>query len=178
MVFQIHYTPNGIATEDQTRLGIVFADEPPRRVIRNEEIANREIEIPADRLKEESASIPIRTDVRVLGFLPHMHLRGKSFRYDITDPDGVKKTVLNVPNYDFNWQLEYWLSEPLHVARGSRIEVTGVFDNRYESNPAITKEQASKDVRWGQQTTDEMLLGYVEYYVVDEVAPQSPDTEK
>ncbi|MFG0332165.1 MAG: hypothetical protein ACF8TS_02290 [Maioricimonas sp. JB049] len=100
--------------------------------------------------------------MRLLGFMPHMHLRGKAFRYDLISPDDSRQTLLDVPAYDFNWQLEYRLSEPLEVSRGSRLEVTGWYDNSAD-NPA--NPDPTITVNWGDQTDDEMLIGYVEYYV-------------
>jgi hypothetical protein len=92
--------------------------------------------------------------------MPHMHVRGKSFKYEIVRP-GVEKTlVLDVPRYDFNWQLLYRLAEPLHLPAGSRLEVTASFDNS-TGNPA--NPDPARTVRWGEQTDDEMLIGYVEY---------------
>jgi hypothetical protein len=165
LVFQLHYTPNGTATEDRTRLGLVFADEPPQHIIRTVGIANTGIEIPPHAKNHaEKAVQQVPTDVRLLAFMPHMHLRGKAFRYDLVLPGGERHRLLDVPRYDFNWQLEYRLATPLDVPRGSRIEVTGWFDNS-AGNPA--NPDPTETVRWGLQTEDEMLLGYVEYYITE-----------
>ena len=94
--------------------------------------------------------------------MPHMHTRGKAFRYDVTLPGGDRRTLLDVPRYDFNWQLAYTYAEPLSLPRGSRIDVRAVYDNS-DANPA--NPDPARHVRWGPQTTDEMLIGYVEYYV-------------
>ena len=91
---------------------------------------------------------------RLVSLRPHMHLRGKAFRYDLLKADGTKETLLEVPRYDFNWQLRYELKEPLVFANRSRIEVTGWFDNSAD-NPANPNPEAT--VRWGEQTDDEML---------------------
>ncbi|MFZ5830976.1 MAG: redoxin family protein [Planctomycetota bacterium] len=166
LVFQLHYTPNGTATTDQTRLGLVLAKEPPRHIVRNVGIANRRISIPPGASNHaERAVLPVPADVVLLAFMPHMHLRGKAFRYDLVLPHGDRQRLLDVPRYDFNWQLSYRLAEPLAVPRGSRIEVTGWFDNS-AGNPA--NPDPSQTVRWGPQTEDEMLLGYVEFYVPSE----------
>lgn len=163
LVFQLHYTPNGTPAEDQTRLGLQFSDRPPRHVVRHVGIANQKIEIPPRaRHHAEHAQHGVPVDVRLMAFMPHMHLRGDAFRFVLVTPDGEKRTLLNVPRYDFNWQLEYRLAKPMDVPRGSRIEVTGWYDNSAE-NPA--NPDPSKTVRWGPQTEDEMMLGYVEYYV-------------
>ncbi len=163
LIFQLHYTPNGTATSDQTRLGIVFADQSPLHVVRNVGIANVRLSIPphADN-HAQHASLNVPADVRLMALMPHMHLRGKAFRYDLVLPGGQRQRLLDVPQYDFNWQLEYRLAEPLDVPRGSRIEVTGWYDNS-AANPA--NPDPTQSVRWGPQTEDEMLLGYVEYYI-------------
>lgn len=170
LLFQLHYTPNGTTTNDQTKLGLKFSDKPPTRVIRNTGISNHRIKIPSGAANHpENASMNVPVDVRVLSLMPHMHVRGKAFRYDVTLPDGQKKRLLDVPNFDFNWQLEYRLAEPLDLPRGSKIELTGWYDNS-ENNPA--NPDPNKTVRWGPQTDDEMMLGYVEYYVTTETADQ------
>ncbi|TVS16146.1 MAG: redoxin [Planctomycetaceae bacterium] len=163
LVFQLHYTPYGTATTDQTRLGLVFAEQPPQHIVRSRGIANTRIAIPPHAKNHaEQASMNVPIDARLLALMPHMHLRGKAFRYDLVMPDGQRRRLLDVPRYDFNWQLEYRLAEPLDVPRGSRIEVTGWFDNS-AGNPA--NPDPTRTVRWGLQTDEEMLLGYLEYYV-------------
>ena len=160
--FQMHYTPNGTATEDLTRIGVKFAKGPPKHEVKVKGLANGRIRIPpgADNHKEVS-SLKLPADVQVLGFLPHMHLRGKAARYELATESGTK-TLLDIPCYDFNWQLLYQLSEPLTVRRGDTIHFTGWFDNS-SANPA--NPDPTRTVRWGKQTEDEMLLGYVEYIV-------------
>ncbi len=159
--FQLHYTPTGTATVDRTRLGVVFAKEPPRYEVNVAAAGNHRILIPAGAANHrEQGVLPVAFDAQILAFMPHMHVRGKSFRYELVMPDNSRRTLLDVPRYDFNWQLLYRLAEPLHAPAGSRIEATAVFDNS-AGNPA--NPDPSKVVRWGEQTDDEMLLGYVEY---------------
>ena len=163
VVFQIHYTPNGKATTDRTRLGLVFASEPPRHVIHVTGIANPRLQIPAgDANHPETASITVPTEVTLLSFAPHMHVRGKAARYEAVLPDGTRQTLLDVPAYDFNWQLQYQLATPLTLPRGTRVIYTAWYDNS-SGNPA--NPDPTKTVRWGPQTFDEMMLGYVEYYI-------------
>ncbi len=167
LLFQIHYTPNGTATEDQMRLGVVFADEAPKHLVRTAAVANLRIAIPpgADNHRE-TGEIRIPADARILAFMPHMHVRGKAYRYELEAPDGGgRRTVLDIPEYDFNWQLRYDLREPLDAPRGARLVGTAWYDNS-EGNPA--NPDPTKLVRWGSQTVDEMMLGYIEYYLVDE----------
>ena len=164
--FQIHYTPNGTATQDQVRLGMIFAKEPPTHVVRVIGLVNPLISIPpgADN-HEERAGIPILKDAKVLALMPHMHVRGKAFRYEAVFADNTTKTLLDVPHYDFNWQLAYRYAEPFSLPRGARLRATGWYDNS-ANNPA--NPDPTKTVRWGPQTADEMMLGYVEYYFPDE----------
>ena len=160
--FQIHYTPSGTATQDQLRIGFVFAKEPPRHSVNVAGLANTRLAIPpraADH--RDQASITVPWDVTLLGFVPHMHVRGKACRYEATFPDGTQKVLLDIPRYDFNWQLRYELAEPLLIPRGTRLVFTAWYDNS-EQNPA--NPDPNKTIRWGPQTFDEMLLGYVEYY--------------
>jgi peroxiredoxin len=168
LLFQIHYTPNGTATRDQVRIGLLFAKAPPRHVVEVIGVANHRLSIPpgAD-AHPVSASIPVPAAAHILALMPHMHVRGKAFRYELVQPDGAIRTLLDVPRYDFNWQLSYRYAEPAPVAAGSRIRVTGWFDNS-TNNPA--NPDPTRTVRWGLQTIDEMMLGYIEYYL-DGAAP-------
>jgi len=160
--FQMHYTPNGTATEDSTRIGLIFSKEPPRHEVKVVGIANSRISIPPHTDNHpEVAELRLPYDVQILSFLPHMHLRGKAARYEALTASG-QKTLLDVPRYDFNWQLLYRLAEPLTLHRGDTIRFTGWFDNS-KNNPA--NPDPTRTVRWGQQTEDEMHLGYVEYVV-------------
>jgi thiol-disulfide isomerase/thioredoxin len=161
--FQIHYTPNGEATEDLTQIGFVFADRQPDYEVRTASLVNSWFEIPpgADN-HTDSAKIRLPTDITVLGFLPHMHLRGKACRYELVTADGKRETLLDIPRYDFNWQLMYRYAEPHTFKSGTTLKFSATFDNS-AGNPANPDPQAT--VRWGEQTYDEMLLGYVEYFV-------------
>ncbi|MCS7270366.1 MAG: redoxin domain-containing protein, partial [Gemmataceae bacterium] len=161
--FQIHYTPNGKATTDQTRLGLIFAKEKPRYEVQVAAVANLGFRIPpgADNY-EVSARLPVPFDARILALFPHAHLRGKAARYEVRKPDGTTQVLLDVPRYDFNWQLEYRLAQPLAIPRGSTLIYRAWYDN-IANNPA--NPDPTKTVRWGEQTYDEMHLGYVEYVV-------------
>ena len=160
--FQMHYTPNGTATEDQTRIGLVFARKPPQHEVRVAGIANARINIPpgADN-HQEVATLRIPADVQVLAFLPHMHLRGKAARYEVVSSSGTEQ-LLDIPRYDFNWQLLYRYADPLSLKQGDTLRFTAWYDNS-AGNPA--NPDPAKAVRWGPQTYDEMMLGYVEYIV-------------
>lgn len=174
--FQMHYTPNGTATTDRTRVGVIYAKEPPRHEVRVAGIVNVRIAIPpgaADHREEASLRLPF--DATIMGFLPHLHVRGKACRYELIRGDGSRTTLLDIPRYDFNWQLLYRLHEPLPLQAGDRLVFTAWYDNS-AGNPA--NPDPTKTVRWGPQTFDEMHLGYVEYYlpgaVPGEVPPRRP----
>jgi peroxiredoxin/mono/diheme cytochrome c family protein len=161
--FQIHYTPNGTATQDQPKIGMIFAKEPPRHEVRVAALVNAKFEIPAGAENHKvEAAIPVPFEAKVLAFFPHAHLRGKAARYDVRTPDGSVRNLLDVPHYDFNWQLTYRYAEPAAVPRGSRITYTAWYDNS-EKNPA--NPDPKKIVKWGPQTFEEMHLGYLEFYI-------------
>ena len=167
LFFQMHYTPTGKATTDRTRIGLRFAKEAPAKVVKTLPVANHRIDIPPNAPNHSEIalrSIPAGTIVRA--FMPHMHLRGKAIKYELLDRDGKRETLLDVPRYDFNWQLRYELKEPRIIPPGSRIQVTGVFDNS-KGNPANPDPNAN--VRWGDQSDEEMLIGYVECEMEPEI---------
>ncbi len=161
--FQIHYTPNGEATTDQSKIGFIYSETPPKHEVRTAGVSNVFINIPpgADNHKEV-ATVTVPSDVEVLSFLPHMHVRGKACRYDVVSPDGKRETLLDVPRYDFNWQLSYEYAKWKKLEKGQKIEFSVWFDNS-DKNPA--NPDPTKRVRWGDQTYEEMHLGYVEYIV-------------
>ena len=160
--FQIHYTPNGREVKEQVRIGMKFAASEPRYAVQNAGISTHRFSIPpgADNHRVD-AELRVPRDAQVLAFLPHMHVRGKAWRYSLQTPDGKEETLLDIPRYDFNWQLLYRYSEPRYIPAGSVIKTTAWYDNS-AANPA--NPDPTKTVRWGPQTTDEMMLGYVEYY--------------
>jgi hypothetical protein len=96
-------------------------------------------------------------DTMLIAMMPHMHVRGKSMLYELTYPDGRKETLLNVPKYDFNWQHTYELAEPKLIPKGSTLEVTATYDN---STGNIYNPDPNATVRWGDQTWEEMMIGF------------------
>ena len=158
--FQMHYTPNGTATEDSTRIGLVFSKTSPKYEVKVAPIIDVRLRIPPNDPNYETVKeLPLPNDVQVTGFLPHMHLRGKAARYELIS-DGQSEILLDVPQYDFNWQLLYKLSKPRMLRAGQTIRYTAWYDNS-AGNPAI--KDPNRTVRWGEQTHDEMMLGYVEF---------------
>jgi len=160
--FQIHYTPNGQETQDQLKLGLHFSDQPPEYIVRTIPLAKPSINIPPNAASHsESLTRPVPMDIPVLGLMAHMHVRGKAFRFDLKQPDGTTSTLLDIPRYDFNWQLRYEPATPITLPRGSEVTVTAVYDNS-SNNPS--NPNPAQNVRWGEQTHEEMLIGYVETY--------------
>jgi hypothetical protein len=160
LVFQVHYTPVGTVQEDVSKIGLSFADasQVTHRVLTSSARQGR-FEIPphADNHRVEAESRTSPVDVLLLGMMPHMHLRGKSFRYEARYPDGTTEILLDVPRYDFNWQTSYRLAEPKRLAAGTRVHCVAHYDNS-ENN--LANPDPTKAVRWGDQTWDEMMLGY------------------
>jgi thiol-disulfide isomerase/thioredoxin len=165
--FQLHYTPNGTATQDQTSLGLLFAQEPPRHEVRVAAISAKLDIPPGDADHEVKGRIPVPVEAKLMSFMPHMHVRGKAYRYELELPGGNTRTLLDVPRYDFNWQLLYRLNDFVDAPAGSVLRGTARYDNS-TNNPA--NPDPTQRVTWGEQTTEEMMLGYFEYYLPS-VAP-------
>jgi peroxiredoxin len=163
IVFQMHYTPNGVEQSDRSSVGLVFAKTPPKYEVRTRAIAQKKFIIPAgdDNYKVEAAAV-FPKDTEVIALLPHMHLRGKDFEYRLVLPDGKSETILSVPRYDFAWQESYRFKERLKLPAGTRIECTAHYDNS-KNNP--NNPNPDEDVRWGDQTWQEMMIGFVDYVV-------------
>ncbi len=163
LLFQMHYTPTGKVEKDRSQVGFVLykGERPPKGFAQTQPIMNRRFEIPAgDSNHQVESSYTFKKDVTLLTLMPHMHLRGKDFLYRITRPDGTSEVLLSVPRYDFNWQNTYSFATPLTLAAGTRIDCLAHFDNS-PGNPA--NPDATKTVRWGDQTWEEMMIGWVSY---------------
>jgi hypothetical protein len=168
LIFQMHYTTNGHAATDQTSLGIVFAKVPPKQGVLTLQLANDHdmLPIPPNRDNYRVAvegTLP--NDCILLGFFPHMHLRGKKFEYNIVHPDGTHETLLRV-NYDFYWQLSYGLAEPRLLPAGTKLEAIAWYDNS-RNNPH--NPDPDSPVQWGDQTYNEMMVGFFDVAVPAEV---------
>jgi len=171
LIFQVHYTTNGKPGVDRSRIGLIFAKEPPRQEIRTGIIANPLFAIPAGAANHEvEAEATFSSDVRIWTMHPHMHLRGKDMTYTAIYPDGRSQIVLQVPKFDFGWQTDYWLAEPISLPKGSKLHVRAHFDNSpaNRSNP-----DPSKVVRWGDQTWEEMMIGFFTYTVEGQASQRS-----
>lgn len=169
--FQIHYTPNGKKTQDQLKMGLLFAKEKPRYVVHTAAVVQGRLNIPPgapNHLEFKEQQIPF--NMNLLACMAHMHVRGKAFKFELTTPEGEKEVLLDIPRYDFNWQLRYDYAQPKFIPQGSKIKISARFDNS-DQNPA--NPDPTQNVRWGQQTYDEMMIGYFEYYTsANEVAAQ------
>ncbi len=159
-IFQLHYTPNGNATTDRTRFGLIFAKQPPAERVFKAGASNDKFVIPPGAANHRvDAVVTLHADSKLISMRPHMHLRGKSMEYRAVYPTGEKEILLRVPRYDFNWQWDYVLSIPKRLPKGTRLEVSGIFDNS-PNNAANPDPKA--EVRWGDQTWEEMLTGQIE----------------
>ncbi len=160
LMFQVHYTPTGKIKTDRSKVGFIFSKTKPAREAFTLGIANADFVLPAGSANQEVASKKeMPYDVRVLSFMPHMHLRGKDFMYTFTKPGGSPEVVLSVPAFDFAWQTYYVLEEPILLPKGSVIDCLAHFDNS-DSNPY--NPDPTKMVRWGDQTFEEMMIGYLD----------------
>ncbi|HEV3029644.1 MAG TPA: peroxiredoxin, partial [Planctomycetota bacterium] len=135
LVFQIHYTTNGEAADDQTQIGFIWAKSRPAQEVVTHSVTNQRIRIPAETADHpEEAAFTFPHDAKILSFLPHMHVRGKAFKYVAVSPEGKEEVLLDVPRYDFNWQTCYRLKEPKPVPKGTTIHAYARFDNS-KGNP-------------------------------------------
>jgi peroxiredoxin/mono/diheme cytochrome c family protein len=172
ITFQMHYTPNGTEQKDRSSLGLIFCKEPPKRLVRTAAISQPEFAIPpGDANYKVKSSARYDKEIVILNFMPHMHLRGKNFEYRVEYPDGRSQVVLSVPRYDFAWQTRYVLAEPLRLPAGSKVVCTAHFDNS-KNNP--NNPDPTRKVHWGQQTWDEMMIGWMHYYQPDEKIESRP----
>jgi hypothetical protein len=152
--FQMHYTSNGTAGTDRSKVGLVFAKEPPATEMRAAAFLNAQLVIPPGAANQQvTTDVGFAQDATVWGLFPHTHVRGTRWSYALVRPDGTSTPVLSVPKYDFNWQTYYMFKEPLRVPKGARIVSTAWYDNsaanRANPDPKV-------EVRWGDQTWQEM----------------------
>ncbi|HMV48412.1 MAG TPA: thiol-disulfide isomerase [Blastocatellia bacterium] len=158
IVFQMHYTTNGQVTKDRTKIAFVFSKEPGKKELVTGNAINTNFVIPAGAARHEvKASKTMSEDVLITSFMPHTHVRGAAFTYTAVYPDGRSEILLNVPQYDFNWQHTYLPKEPIALPKGTRLDCVAYFDNspKNKFNPDPTKA-----VRWGDQTWEEMMIGW------------------
>jgi hypothetical protein len=159
LVFQMHYTPNGTAQQDRSSIGIVFADPATvQKTVATDKAGNRGFRIPpGDANYKVEATQTLTRDTLVISLMPHMHVRGKAFRYTALYPSGEKEILLDVPHYDFNWQNSYEFVEPKLMPKGTKMFCEAWYDNSDEN---LANPDPAKEVRWGDQTWEEMMIGY------------------
>jgi len=174
IVLQIHYSSFRGALDkpaaDRTSLGLIFAGESPATRVVTLTVPNHFFKIPPGAGNHEvTAAYTFQEDVRLINYMPHMHLRGKDMKYEALYPDGRRETLLWVPSFNFNWQTTYYLKTPISIPMGTKVIITAHFDNsaRNKYNPDPTRA-----VRWGDPTYDEMMIGWMEY-----VVPNSSNNE-
>ncbi|MEM7079127.1 MAG: redoxin family protein [Pseudomonadota bacterium] len=175
--FQMHYTPVGRATVDDSKMGVWVHDKAPTHKMVSMFVANPRIKIPAHaRNHSETVDQVIPKDAILYSLLPHAHFRGKAMRFDAIYPDGSSELLLSVPNYDFNWQTSYELKTPKFIPAGTKLKQTNWWDNsaQNKANP-----DPSIDVTWGEQSWEEMLFGafVLRFATEEESAAQQADLE-
>ena len=174
IVADLHYHPTDEPSRDQLRVGLHFSEESDiEKELINLWVENSGFEIPAGRANYGArATYTFPQDAYVISMLPHMHYRGKDFNYTATFPDGRKEKLLQVSDYDFNWQTVYTLEEPLYVPKGTRIDCVAHWDNS-AGNPA--NPDPTRNVRFGSESYDEMMIGFIDYVVKDGISPRPPE---
>jgi peroxiredoxin len=167
LLFELHYTPNGVAQKDLSYIGVKFADpDEVKSLVEGVAIVNPRFEIPPGADSHEvTAKVKAPKDLFILRMMPHMHLRGKAFRYEAIYADGKREILLDVPKYDFNWQLSYELAKPKFIPKGTEVVCTAVYDNS-KGNPSNPDPEAT--VHWGEQSWDEMMIGFCDVVAAED----------
>ena len=164
--FQMHYTPNGRAITDVTRVGYYFYDKPPKHTLEMAMILDASLEIPAHaKAHSQSLEQVFDRDVMLYSLLPHAHLRGRAARFTAHYPDGSQEILLSVPKYDFNWQPLYVLNPSKLIPANTRVVLDMTWDNSAQ-NPA--NPDPTQVVRWGDQTWEEMNVGWFRFREADD----------
>jgi mono/diheme cytochrome c family protein len=164
IIFQMHYSKAaGSVQKDRSMVGLVFAKGPMEKLVVTQPVSNNYFKIPAGAESHRvTACWKTDQDITLINSMPHMHLRGKSMEIKVFYPDGRSETVLDVPRYDFGWQTVYYYRKPIPIPKGSKFMVTAVYDNsaknKFNPNPNV-------DIRWGDPTYEDMMIGWLEYTV-------------
>lgn len=169
ILFQMHYSKAaGSVQKDRSSIGLILAKTQPEKLVHTYGISNNAFLIPPGAENHQVTACWIaKEDIHIINFMPHMHLRGKAVEYKAFYPDGKTEVLLNVPEYDFSWQTAYYFKQTKAIPKGTKIMVTGVFDNSTKNkyNPDPTKA-----VRYGEPTYDEMMIGWMDYTTDNEKA--------
>src|SRR5208282_3043376 len=176
--FQLHYTTDGKPGSDKSHVGLVFSKTKPTERVVSMAATNPKFAIPpGDGNYRVDAKFTFQDNAELVMMLPHMHLRGKDFEFRLTYPDGTKETLLTVPHYSFAWQLSYYLAEQKKIPAGTIMECTAHFDNS-ANNP--NNPDPSKEVKFGEQSWDEMMFGFFDVAIpfdknpMDIMRPKTP----
>lgn len=168
LTLEIHYTPDGVAREDRTRIAIRFARVPPRYEARIVPLGSLNFQIPPHAPAHEvTATYTLKGNAQIASFTPHMHDRGSDFRYEATLPDGSTRTLLFVPRYNFKWQFVYVPKQMIALPKGTVLKAIAHYDNS-AGNPR--NPDPEKSVNFGLQTFEEMMFGFVDVVYDDEVS--------
>jgi hypothetical protein len=165
LTFNLHYTPDGEEAVDQPELALWFHKTPPPKSLITLPLLNQSFNIPAGAREYEVSARPLFVQTMpyagtLYALTPHMHYRGARMRFEVTYPDNRHEILLSVPNYEFHWQTTYQLAEPKKIPAGSKLLIVGAFDNSdlNDENP-----DPSKNVKWGEQSFEEMFIGYFDF---------------
>ncbi len=168
LTLELHYTTCGTEEEDSSEVALYLASGPQKRNAETREAVQFNLDIPPGEAQAAHlATYAFKKPATIYGLFPHMHFRGKWMRYELLLPDGKRKTILDVPRYDFQWQMSYYFKEPMHVPAGTWLLVTGAFDNS-AANPA--NPDPNRRISFGKQSWDEMFIGFFE-------AANDPETD-
>lgn len=161
LVFQMHYTPNGKETKDRSIVGLIFAKGPVDKIVNSKAAFDVRFAIPPGASNHEIKAVyEFEQDSHIISLMPHMHLRGKDIIYRAVYPDGRSEILLSVPRYNFNWQVYYYPAKPLPAPKGTRLEAVAHYDN---STKNVRNPDPSKEVRFGEQTWDEMMNAFFDF---------------
>ena len=165
-VFQMHYTADGKARREVTRVGLYFLKDTPKYPMRNTVLLDPALKIPAN-TKDHPATVSrvFNRDILIYTLMAHSHMRGRSAEFIANYPDGTKEVLLSVPFYDFNWQTSYQLKEPKLLPKGTKLVYNSNYDNSVQNK---ANPDPNIDVKWGEQTWEEMIYGDVRFRYVDE----------
>jgi mono/diheme cytochrome c family protein len=164
LMLQVHYSKvAGSVQKDRSSIGLIFSKKPPEKLLHTHPVANGYFLIPPGAENHKvTACWTVKENMHIVTLMPHMHLRGKGQKIEAFYQDGRSEVLLNVDQYDFSWQEVYYLKKPIAIPKGTKILVTGYFDNSAKNkyNPDPTKP-----VRWGDPTYDEMMIGWIDYTI-------------
>jgi len=175
VTWQMHYHKEpgpGTGMNDQSAAGIKLYPEDAQidYIVKGNHLGRFDFDIPAgDDNYSTTAEYTFKRDAQIISFMPHMHLRGKSAKYELFYPDGTNEVILDIPEYDFNWQTSYEFADFKQVPAGTKIVFTSAWDNS-TNNPY--NPDPTQDIRWGEPTTDEMSFGYMSF--IDESPEREP----